>query len=143
MSLVRWNPEREFQSMRDAMQRLVNDLNWPTSDNGEYIARLPLDAYTTENEIVVTAAIPGADPDLVEIMVEGDTLTIRGEIPARLENVDYIYSEVFHGTFSRRLSLNVPIDTDHIEATFENGLLHLVLPKAEEVRPKVIKVNVK
>jgi HSP20 family protein len=89
----------------------------------------------------VTASIPGANPDDVEITVEGDSVTIRGHIEPRLENVNYIFAERFHGEFSRTLQLNVPVDVENIEAHFENGVLTLTLPKAEEVRPRVIKVN--
>nr|MBN1230061.1 Hsp20/alpha crystallin family protein [Anaerolineae bacterium] len=141
MAMTKVNPNRDYMTMRDFMNRFFED----TLDysGGNRVARLPLDAYTTENEIVVTASIPGAIPDEVEITIEGDSLTIRGEIAPRLENASYIFSERFHGQFSRTLQLNVPIDQEHIEATFENGILTLVLPKTEEVRPKVIKVQAK
>ncbi len=149
MTLTRWDPTREVLSLRDAMNRLLDDtlvrgmLDWATQDSGPRVARLPLDVYTTDNEIVVVAPVPGINPDDVEITLEGETLTIRGEIPARLENVDYVFSECYHGPFSRTLQLNVPIDVDKVEATFENGMLTLVLPKAEAVKPKVIKVQAK
>jgi|YNPNPStandDraft_1061719.scaffolds.fasta_scaffold112081_2 HSP20 family protein len=147
MTLANWNPVREMMSLRDAMNRLFEESfvrrgDWSTRDT-EWVARLPIDAYSTDNEIVVTAAVPGADPDKVEITVEGDTLTIRGEVEGRLENVNYLFAERFHGPFSRTLQLNVPINVDKIEASFKNGVLTLVLPKAEEVRPKVIKVQSK
>lgn len=139
MAMVKLNPTREMASMRNLMDRLFED----TLDysGGTRTARLPIDAYTTDNEIFVTASIPGANPDDVEITVEGDSLTIRGHIEPRLENVNYIFAERFHGEFSRTLQLNVPVDVENIEAHFENGVLTLTLPKAEEVRPRVIKVN--
>jgi len=139
MALVKLNPDREMLAMRETMNRLFGE----TLDyaGGSRVARLPLDAYSTENEIVVTASIPGVSPDDVDITVEGESLTIRGEIPARLENVRHIFAERFHGQFSRTLQLNVPVDLENIEATYDNGMLTLVLPKAEEIRPKVIKVS--
>jgi HSP20 family protein len=70
-------------------------------------------------------------------------LTIRAEIPGPLENVDYIFQECPCGRFSRVLTLNVPIDVDNIEATFEHGLLTLTLPKSTPVEPKTIKVTTK
>jgi HSP20 family protein len=142
MAITPWNQT----SMLNVMDRIFEESfgrNWPTNDNGQYVARLSLDAYTTDDAIIVTASVPGVDPENVDITVEGDTLTIRGEIPARLENVDYVYAERFHGSFSRTLKLNVPVDVDNIEATFEGGILTLVLPKTEEIRPKVIKVQTK
>jgi HSP20 family protein len=127
--------------MRNLMDRVFDDSLDYTG--GTRTARLPIDAYTTDNEIVVTATIPGANPDDVEITVEGESLTIRGHIAPRLENVNYIFAERFHGEFSRTLQLNVPVDLDNIEANFDSGVLTLTLPKAEEVRPRVIKVNTK
>lgn len=141
MAMVRMNPGREMAAMRNLMDRVFDDSLDYTG--GTRTARLPIDAYTTDNEIVVTATIPGANPDDVEITVEGESLTIRGHIAPRLENVNYIFAERFHGEFSRTLQLNVPVDLDNIEANFDNGVLTLTLPKAEEVRPRVIKVNTK
>lgn len=142
MGMIKVNPNREILSMMDAMQRLFDETVAPLDYmGGQRAARLPIDAYTTENEIVVIASIPGANPDEVEITIEGDSLTIRGEIPQRLDNVRYIFTERFHGTFTRTLQLNVPVDVENVEATFENGLLTLHLPKAEEAKPKVIKVK--
>lgn len=145
MTVVRWNPFREMLAASRALDRMLdNDSgNWSTQDSGMRVAQLPIDAYSTDNEIIVTAAVPGLRPEDVEITVEGDTLMIRGEIPARLDNVKNLFAERYHGPFSRTLQLNVPIDVDKVEATFENGILTLTLPKAEEVRPKVIKVQTK
>jgi HSP20 family protein len=146
MYVTRWNPAREAMSLRSAMDRLLDDSfvrPWSTQDSGQRVANLPIDAYSTENEIVVMAAVPGVNPEGVEITVEGESLTIKGEIPEAVENVNYVFSERFHGPFARTLQLNVPIDMEQIEATFDNGVLTLVLPKAEEVRPKVIKVQAK
>ncbi|MBN1119724.1 MAG: Hsp20/alpha crystallin family protein [Anaerolineae bacterium] len=138
MALMRVAPRSDWMDLQRAMNRMFEE-DW--DNGGSRVARLPLDTYSTENEIVLKAAIPGVDPDAVEITVEGDTLTISGEMPGRLEGVDYLFSERFHGAFKRTLKLNVPIDVDEIEASFENGELTLVLPKAEEIRPKVIKVS--
>jgi len=77
------------------------------------------------------------------IAIEGDTLTIRGELRPPLENVEYLFQERLCGAFSRTLTLNVPVDADKAEAVFENGVLTLTLPKAEEIRPRVIKVKSK
>jgi HSP20 family protein len=103
--------------------------------------RLPLDVYTTPEEIVILASLPGLTPDEVEIMIDGDRLTIRGELRRPLENVDYLFQERAFGPFSRSLTLNVPVSTDQAEAVFDNGVLTLTLPKAEESRPKTIEVK--
>lgn len=140
---VRWSPRRELVSLREAMDRLLEEslAEKRVSRRGE--ARLPIDVYTTAEEIVVTAAVPGVLPEEVEVILEGETLTIRSELPAPLENVEYIFQERPYGRFSRVLTLNVPVDVDNIEATFNNGLLTLTLPKAAPVQSKTIKVKTK
>ncbi len=141
MSLINQHLARDLMAMREMMNRL-NDAVWGTTESGgSRAARLPIDAYSTENEIVITAAVPGVNPDDVEITLEGDTLTIQGEIKSRLENTRYLINERFDGRFARTLQLNVPVEMDKAEATFENGVLTLVLPKAEEVRPRTIQVK--
>lgn len=81
---------------------------------------------------------------LVDIAIEGDTLTIRGELRPPLENVEYLFQERGYGVVARTLriknireTLNVPVEADKAEAVFENGVLTLTLPKAEETKPKV------
>lgn len=146
--LIRWSPTREMVSLRQAMDRLFEDAfvgGWSDQNGGRLTARLPIDAYSTDNEIVVKAAVPGVKPEDVEITVEGDNLTIKGQAEAETkeENANYFFAERHHGEFTRTLQLNVPVDVDAIKATFEDGVLTVVLPKAEEVRPKVIKVQAK
>jgi len=149
MTVIRWHPLREAMSLREAMDRLFEDSfvrparGWWGDGTPERPFRLPLDVYTTPEEIVVTASLPGLTPDEVEISLEGDTLNIRGELRPPLENVEYLFQERPYGAFARTLTLNVPIQADKVEAVFENGVLTLTLPKAEESRPKVIKIKSK
>lgn len=138
---VRWSPRRELVSLREAMDRLLEETLAEKGVRGHGEVRLPIDVYTTAAEIVVVTALPGVLPEEVEVTLEGDTLTIRGELPAPLENVEYIFQERPYGKFSRVLTLNVPIDLDNIEATFNNGLLTLTLPKVTPVEPRTIKVQ--
>ena len=148
MTLTRWNSLDDLVSLRNAMDQLMEESVVPSwLAEGERRVRrgvrLPLDAYGTDEEIVIIAPVPGVDPDDVEITLEGDTLTIRGEFKAPIENVDYLLNERPYGPFERNLRVNVPVEADRIEASFEGGLLKIVLPKAEEVRPRVIKVKYK
>ena len=146
MAVMRWNPWREMTTLREAANRLVEDSfvrparAWEDG-SPERPFRLPLDVYTTPQEIVVVASLPGLTPDEVDITVEGDRMTIRGNLRAPLENVEYLLQERAHGAFSRTLTLNVPVETGKAEAVFENGVLTLSLPRAEEAQPKVIKVK--
>jgi HSP20 family protein len=145
-NINRWEPERQYLTLREAMNRLFEDSFVGAVRQGNGHAdemRLPIEAYETDHEIVVRAAVPGAKPEDVEITVEGDTLTLRGELPQPTANVNYVVAERPWGRFSRILQLNVPVQADKAEAVFENGLLTLTLPKAESVRPKLIPVKAK
>ena len=148
MTMIRWQPWREMTTLRDAMDQLLEEhyvrpVRRREAGTIERPFRLPLDVYTTPEEIVINASLPGLTPDEVDIALEGDTLTIRGASRPPLENVDYLFQERGFGSFSRTLTLNVPVEADKAEAIFENGVLTLTLPKAEETKPKVIKVKSK
>jgi HSP20 family protein len=141
-----WEPMTDLLAMQRAMDRLFDETygragyEWRGRERPEV---LPIDAYSTENELVIKASVPGAAPDDVEITIEGETLTIRGRIPEPLENVDYVIQERRYGPFTRTLTLNVPVQAEKAEAAFEDGVLTVTIPKTEEVRPKVIQVRSK
>jgi len=146
MSLIRWEPFNELMSLRQAMDRLLEDSLVTTSRVfGRWEGAMPIDRYQTENEVVVKTALPGVKPDEVEITISGDTLCIRGEKKAdeKIKREDYIYQEHRYGAFSRTVALPGGLDTNKAEATFEDGILTLTIPKSEEVKPKQIKVKVK
>ncbi len=146
MSILRWDPMEDLYSLRRGMSRLVEES--PLSSGVPRVLRsedrelrLPLDAYATSEEIVITAAVPGLGPDDVEVTLEADTLTIRGEFRAPLQNVDYLFQERAYGRFRRSVTINVPIEADRAEAKFDKGILTIILPKAAEARPKHIEVR--
>ncbi len=143
--ITRWDPFREAVTLREAMDRLFEESFIPARrrEARDQVFRLPLDAYVTPEEIVILANMPGVKPESVEITIEGDTLTIKGERPGPVENVDYVLQERTYGKFQRTLNINIPVDANKAEARFENGLLTLVIPKAEAVRPKTITVVTK
>jgi len=146
--MTRWDPFREAVTLREAMDRLFEDSFTPArrqneTNGSERTWRLPLDAYVTADEIIVLANMPGVKPEDVEITIEGDTLTIRGERPRPLENVDYVMQERPFGKFLRTLNINIPVDANRAEARYDNGMLTLVLPKAEAAKPKVIQIGTK
>ncbi len=139
-----WAPMANLITMQEAMDRLFDE-TWGQPgygwQRGERPDILPVDVYSTPNELVIQASVPGADPDKVEITIEGETLTLKGETKPLLENVEYHVQERRHGQFMRTLTLNVPVQADQAEAVFDQGVLTLTIPKAEEIRPKVIKVK--
>jgi HSP20 family protein len=148
MSIERWQPLSELMSLRQAMDRLFEDSFVRPSRGlvtvGE-IAAPALDVYQTSNEVVVKAALPGLKPEDVNIDITGETLTIRGESKAEQEikKEDYLYKERRYGSFSRSVILPSGLKTDKAEATMENGILTLTIPKLEEVKPKKISVKAK
>jgi len=102
---------------------------------------IPLDAYATDDEIVIRASVPDVEPNDVEVLLEGDTLTIKGSFKPSRKDVDYLLHERLHGEFSRTVVINVPVEVEKAKTTLQNGVLTLILPKSQEARPKVIKVH--
>ena len=148
MAIERWHPFTELMSLRQAMDRRFEDSfvrpsHFLTS-LGE-VAAPALDIYQTPSKIVVKAALPGVKPEDVNIDITGDTLTVKGESKAEQEvkREDYLYQERRYGTFSRSVVLPGGLKSDKAEATMEDGVLTLTIPKAEEVKPKAIKVKAK
>lgn len=144
-TVTRWNPVREMITLREAMDQLFNESYLRNRDhrhhNGSAAWQLPLDVYANEDAIVLAADVPGLKPEELEVTLEGDTLTIRGELKNRDEQRNYVLRERPTGRFERTLTINTPIDASKVEATFADGVLTLTLPKAEAVKPKQIKVN--
>jgi HSP20 family protein len=145
MSLDRWDPFREAVSLRDAMNSLLQDsfvrpngLSAPTAP-----AALPLDVSETEDAFVVKASLPGIKPEDVEITVQGDTLTIRGESQAEDEKKGehWHLRERRFGSYQRSVSLATPVNSDRAQASYEHGVLTLTLPKSEAAKPRQIKIG--
>jgi HSP20 family protein len=103
-----------------------------------------VDIYETENELVVKADLPDVNPQNLDIRVENNILTIRGErkFESKVNEDNYLRIERAYGSFSRSFSLANSVKTDAIKADYQNGVLTLSLPKREEVKPKQIKVTV-
>ncbi len=144
MSMSRWEPMKEFMTLRQAMDRLFEDSIVRPSrmwEEGPTRSALPLDVLTTNDAVVVRAALPGVKPEDVDITVEGNTVTIRGETKPAAEEGNYLLQERRYGPFARSLELGIPLQPDKAEADFGNGILTLTIPKAEEAKPRVIKVK--
>lgn len=147
MHLVRWEPFLELVSMRQARDRLFEDgfarpwHLWTELDMGEF----PLDICQTANDVVMKAALPGVKPEDVDISISGNTLTIKGKHKEEheIKDEDYFRKEFRYGTFSRSAIIPSSVQSDKAEATVENGMLTLTIPKAEKIKPKQIKVKTK
>jgi len=142
-NITRWNPVREMITWRDAMDQLINENYVRNQDyRRQSVAwQLPVDAYADEDAIVIIADVPGLKPEELQITMESNTLTIRGELKNRLEGRNYLLSERATSHFERIMTINTPIDSNKIEAEFENGVLTLTLPRAEANKPKQIAIK--
>lgn len=148
MNIVRWNRYGAPAALWQAVDRLWEDsLIWPLAwaHNGNGVAALPLDAYHTDKELVIKAAIPGVKPEEVEVTVEGDCLTIKAERKAEEEvkGEHYVRREQHYGSFCRQVRLPEDVRAGEASASYENGVLTITLPKVEAAKPHQIKVAAK
>jgi len=147
MTIVRRpSPLGELVSLRQAMDRLFEDSfvrSRPWGLNGEAGAALPLDITSSTDALIVEAALPGVPPEDVEITVEDGTLTIRAETTSERKEEDgqTLISEIRRGSLSRAVALPSGLEPDKASATFEHGVLHLRIPKAEAVKPRQIRIT--
>jgi HSP20 family protein len=146
-NITRFDPVGEMVSLRSAMDRLFEDsfvspMGWRTVAGGEQITPA-IDVHETPDDIVVTAVLPGIKPDDVDITMTGQSLSLRGEFKAddEVNRDQYLYRERRYGSFSRSIQLPVRVEGDQAEATFTDGVLKLRIPKAEEVKPRQIRIN--
>src|SRR5216683_1821771 len=144
-TLARWEPFRGATSLQDQVNRLFNDVLERRGEESSLTAWAPaVDIYETEQELVVKADLPDVDPKDLDIRVEDNILTIRGE--RKFENKEneenYLRVERSYGSFSRSFQLANSVNSDAIKADYQNGVLTLSIPKREEAKPKQIKVNV-
>ena len=148
-NLTRWEPEREMLTLREAMDRLFNDaFTRPFSrmrDGGSTWSSLTIDMYETNSEVVVKAALPGLKADEVQINVNSDVLTIKGEMKHEEEKKDKSWHIREHrwGAFERSIRLPTSVMFDKAKAEFDNGILTITLPKSEDVKPRTITVQTK
>lgn len=146
MDLIQWRPFREIARLRQEMDRL-----WDEYFGTGRRALQPLeetwvpavDVAETADKITVKAEIPGMEPKDIEISMVGDTLTIKGEKKVEREEKEENYHliERSYGSFSRSMKMPAAVDPDKVEATYKNGVLTIVLPKKEEVKPKTIEIK--
>jgi len=146
MTVVRWNPIREFSVFQNQMNRLFEDAmgTWLGESNGTGNTNwVPLaDIYENDSDLIAKVELPGVDPNRVDVRVENNVLTIRGERPfdQKVAQENYHRLERSFGTFSRSFALPMTIDADKIHAEYRDGILNLTLPKSERAKPKRIQI---
>jgi HSP20 family protein len=148
MALVRFDPFRELSTMQDRINRIFGDVYGRRGEDdmvlrGDWIP--PVDIYESPHgEIVIKAELPGLDKKDIDLRVENNTLTIRGERKRQTDVKDESYHRVerIHGTFSRSFSLPQTVDAGRVSADYKDGVLTVVLPVKEEAKPRQIQVKV-
>jgi HSP20 family protein len=146
MTLVRRpSPFGELMTLRQVMDRLIDDDFRPSRwlSGGLDGPALPLDVTTTTESLTIEAALPGIKPEDVDITVENGTVTISGRTAdeRKAEEGSYVVQEIRRGSFSRSVALPNGLEPDKASATFENGILRLEIPKAEQVKPRQIRIS--
>ena len=149
MAVVRFRPFEDMLTLREAMDRLFEDSVVRSSGaprRGE-AAQLPVNVWEDQDAVHIVARVPGLEADDLDIQLSGETLTVRGRFGSDAEREEgknwcWYANELWYGAFERTINLPTQVQSDKVEATFKNGVLHLTVPKAEEVKPKSIKVKV-
>lgn len=118
-----------------------NNTSW--EENGEVDGQLSVDVYQTKDNLVVKSTIAGVKPENIDISIDNDVLTIRGErkLEEKISNEDYFYQECYWGNFSRSIVLPFEINAEEIDASLKNGVLTILLPKTKKNKSIAIKVK--
>lgn len=148
MTITRWSPMTDLVSLREAMDRLFEDSfikpsTWTGLAAGQ--VAVPVDLWETNDAYHLRADLPGLAPEEIDINVTADTVALTGETKASQDVTSdgWLRQERRIGKFQRAFTLPVQIDPDKVQATFTHGVLDLVLPKADQVKPRTIKVTSK
>ncbi len=150
MAIVRWDPFRDVMTLQDRMNRLFDHaLTKTRADDDEGLTAstwLPaVDIYETADSVILKAELPGVSRENIDIQVRDNTLTLKGErkFEREVKDENYLRIERSYGSFQRAFSLPTVIHQDEIKAVFKDGVLEVTLPKAEEAKPKQVKIEVK
>jgi len=139
-----WRPFREMEEWERRFEDLLGRPLWrlPVEERGWMPA---VDIFEKADKFVVKAELPGIKEDDIHVSVVGDTLSIKGErkTETEIKEEDYYRSERSYGSFYRSIPLPSSVDTGKIEASFEDGVLEVALPKSAKVKPKKIPVSAK
>lgn len=146
MSLTRWDPYREMLSLREAMDRLFEESLVPSRrrrEEREGVTPLAVDMTEKDDALVVKTDLPGLKPEDVDISIRENTLTIKGKFEAEeeTERESVHIRERRYGSFHRSVALPASVQVEDAEASFEDGVLEITLPKTEEEKPKRIEVK--
>jgi HSP20 family protein len=148
MTLIRWDPFREVSALQERMNRLFSNYRSASPYREEEISQSPwvppVDIYETEDSLVFKAELPGVTKEDITVEVKDNTLTLKGEKKFGKEAKEESYHRVerAYGAFQRAFTLPGTMEQDKVKAKFKDGILEIVLPKAEKSKPKQIRVEV-
>jgi len=151
MAIVRWEPFRDLVGLQERMNRLFDqsfrgisrgsaEEDWALGGSWAPV----VDIFEHQGNIVLKAELPGVDPKDVDVRVENNVLTLRGErkLDTEVDKESYHRVERSYGAFSRSFTLPTVVDTEKIQAEYKDGVLRVTLPKREEAKPKQISISV-
>lgn len=139
MTLYFRNPEMIAESRRRMLRKMIED-----SNSSERVLTFPMELKATENDFILKAMLPGLSAEEINIQFNDSVLTIDGEYTSiSEEGKECMFSEMPVGRFSRAIEIKDPVVVEKIEASMKDGILTIHIPKAEEAKPKTIKINAK
>ena len=145
MAIIRWDPFRDLVSLREKMNRLFEDAVTSRGEERDMIASTwspSVDIYETESAIIMNAEVPGIEEKDIEIKIEDNTLSLKGERKFEKETKEENYHRIerSYGSFYRSFTIPRYVDQDKINAEHDSGVLKITMPKKPESKPKTIKV---
>ncbi|MBW1727972.1 MAG: Hsp20/alpha crystallin family protein [Deltaproteobacteria bacterium] len=147
MELIRWNPRRELFGLHNRFNRMFDEFFSPTVRSDEIMSvrgwSPVVDIYENEENIVITAELPGVDKKDMTVDVKGRILTLKGERSTHdeVKEDNYYRQERCYGKFERCFTLPVEVDPEKIKADYKDGVLKIDIPKVEESKPKQVTIH--
>jgi len=141
--VTRWDPFRELSTLQDRINRVFNEqlTRGESEKTGKAWAPV-VDILESENDLIVRAEIPGVKREDIDVEVTAESLTVSGERKFDEESKDnYLRVERAYGPFTRSFSIGIPVQPDKVKAAYKDGVLEIVVPKAETVKPKKIEIK--
>ncbi len=145
MAIIRWDPFRDIITLREKMNRLFEDAVVSRGEEKDMISSTwtpSVDIYETGNELVLTAEVPGVEEENIEIKIEDNTLSLKGERKFEKETKEENYHRIerSYGSFYRSFTIPRNVDQEKIKAEHDSGVLRITMPKKPESKPKTVKV---
>jgi len=142
MVMQRWDPFRDLRQMDETMNRLWRGFGTTPASTEDW--NIAIDVVQRPDEVVVKASTPGIKPETIDLSIEDNVLTLRAERKPDFEDNKSVYliQERPTGTFYRALRLPETVDSGNVQSSYENGVLTIVMPKAEEKKKKQIKIQI-